>query len=120
MVFAKKAQGLSMNTIVVAALALVVLVVMIMVYTTQIKKGTDTTSSIGDQAALEAKVKTWCIGSFAYQCEYSDATSCSGAGEGHTVKPDSNGVYSCGPNEHKTLAGMAANPNEALCCAPNK
>jgi hypothetical protein len=61
----RKAQGLSINTIVIAALALVVLILLILVVRTQLQKGTQKYIDISGTAEKEAKSKDICETMFA-------------------------------------------------------
>lgn len=73
----RKAQGLSINTIVIAALALVVLVLLIMVVQTQLRKGTQRYLNISGSAEQEAKSKDICETMFALHSRRC-ATACGG------------------------------------------
>ena len=56
----KRAVSLSMNTIVIAGLALLILVILILVFRGQIGKTTQSYLDIGKQASEEAKVTDKC------------------------------------------------------------
>lgn len=72
----RKAQGLSINTIVIAALALVVLVLLILVVRTQLQKGTQKYIDISGTAEKEAKAKDICETMFALHTRKCIAGSC--------------------------------------------
>jgi hypothetical protein len=63
--FMKRGQGLSINTIVIAALSLVVLVILIFVVRTQLQKGTQKYTGITKEAETEARAKDICETLFA-------------------------------------------------------
>ena len=56
----KRGQGLSIQTIVIAALALVVLVILIFVIRGQIQKGTQKYINISSEAELQSRAKDRC------------------------------------------------------------
>ncbi len=72
----RKAQGLSINTIVIAALALVVLFLLIMVVRTQLQKGTQRYLNISGSAEQEAKSKDICETMFALHTRKCVAGGC--------------------------------------------
>lgn len=61
----KKAQGLPLNTIVLAVLALIVLVLLIWLVKTQVQKGSQKYLNISGEAEREAKAKDVCETLFA-------------------------------------------------------
>ncbi len=62
----KKAQGLPVNTIILAVLGLVVLIILILLVKTQLQKGSGKYSNITSSAEIEAKSENVCESMFAY------------------------------------------------------
>jgi hypothetical protein len=72
----KRAQGLPINTIILAVLGLVVLIILILLVRTQLQKGSGKYSELTSTAEQQAKEKNVCGAMFAYP-----PTSCVKSGE---------------------------------------
>ena len=94
----KKAQGLSLNTIIIAIIVLVVLVVLVMIFTGYFGRVfTPSVSSCSTQGGTCVKEKTNCVGAFDGQ-------------EGKYVI-----TKDCKDTDQKDEAGVIENPN-GVCC----
>jgi hypothetical protein len=80
----KRGQGLSLNTIVLAVLALIVLFLLIWLFRTHLQKGSQKYVNITSEAEREARTKEICESMFALRtrnCVESEA-ACTGKGLG--------------------------------------
>lgn len=78
----KKGVSLPFNTIIVAAIALVVLVVILVIYTNFIRKSADDIGKPAEAAGLKANDAAWCISAFMTggDCVVEGAANCGAAG----------------------------------------
>jgi len=57
----KRGEGLTLNTIVIAAIVLVVLVVLWFIFTGQIGRSAGAIDDVGDTAGMQVNEVTWCL-----------------------------------------------------------
>jgi hypothetical protein len=111
----KRAMELSLNLIIIAALALIVLIVVIAIFTGNMSRIFGTISSTQNETGTASKESTWCLSSLTQKCSY-DLKSCSEIREGANAAarlPSSS--KDCGSGERRALAANAP-VGQRLCC----
>ncbi len=127
----KRGISLTFNYIVVAALALVILIVMLAVYTGFIGRSSKDLQKPADEAGKEANDAAWCMQAYirGQDCIEEDAESCNVIDKSGSCQParaDANGVLECSdtmPNHRiagrvKDKVIKANSEAKRYCCCP--